>query len=342
MSLTVLNWPLIISLIAISALFLFQPRSRVERRDQRNLEIGKVRLEDIEGRPMSGKIEQADANAAGHTPPSLPPSSHWAFGHDLRGLVRMSIAPVAVFLLVAGVGAATSHFRNIPAAAVSEDMPAISLAGSDPDSEMLSSLAGYAQSIGTQGPPAASNELLPDVSTMIGRLAARLKTTPDDIQGWQMLGWSYFNTGRFEQAATAYAKALELDPSSAELKFAFEEAKAKASESSDLKTASSLPAGAVERGNNGPNAEALARAEGMSASERNAAIRSMVDRLAGRLERSPRDVEGWARLMRSRVVLGERAVAATALRKALEVFKDDDAASGKIAAVATELGLQGE
>jgi cytochrome c-type biogenesis protein CcmH len=68
----------------------------------------------------------------------------------------------------------------------------------------------------------------------------------------------------------------------------------------------------------------------------------MVDGLAARLEGSPRDVEGWTRLMRSRVVLGERGVAATAFRKALEVFKDDAAATGKISAAAVELGLKAE
>jgi cytochrome c-type biogenesis protein CcmH len=68
----------------------------------------------------------------------------------------------------------------------------------------------------------------------------------------------------------------------------------------------------------------------------------MVDGLADRLESSPRDVEGWTRLMRSRVVLGERDVATTAFRKALDVFKDDSAASAKITAAATELGLKSE
>ena len=57
---------------------------------------------------------------------------------------------------------------------------------------------------------------------------------------------------------------------------------------------------------------------------------------------SPRDVEGWTLLMRSRVVLGEREVAATAFRKALEVFKDDSAASDKIRAAAIGLGLKAE
>ena len=108
---------------------------------------------------------------------------------------------------------------------------------------MLARLTDYTRSIGTEEPAsmAAAGKLLPDVNTMIERLAARLETTPDDIEGWRMLGWSYFHTARYEQAATAYARAVELDPSSAELKLSYEEAKAKASESGNSEIASSLP-----------------------------------------------------------------------------------------------------
>jgi cytochrome c-type biogenesis protein CcmH len=48
---------------------------------------------------------------------------------------------------------------------------------------------------------AAAAKPLPDVNTMIERLAARLETTPEDVKGWRMLGWAYFNTARYEQAA---------------------------------------------------------------------------------------------------------------------------------------------
>jgi cytochrome c-type biogenesis protein CcmH len=68
----------------------------------------------------------------------------------------------------------------------------------------------------------------------------------------------------------------------------------------------------------------------------------MVDGLADRLESSPRDVEGWTLLMRSRVVLGEREAAATAFREAIEVFKGDSAALGEIRAAALDLGLKAE
>jgi cytochrome c-type biogenesis protein CcmH len=106
--------------------------------------------------------------------------------------------------------------------------------------------------------------------------------------------------------------------------------------------ASSLQTAAVGKGGEGPSVENNTKSESMPPREYDAAIRSMVDGLAHRLENSPRDIEGWTRLMRSRVVLGEREIAITALRKALEVFSDDSAATGRITAAAIELGLKAE
>ena len=209
---------------------------------------------------------------------------------------------------------------------------------------MLARLIDYTRSIENEDPAsmAAADEPLAEVNTMIERLVRRLETTPEDIEGWRMLGWSYFHTARYEQAATAYARAVELDPSSVELKLSYKEAKAKASESDNLETTSSLQTEAVGKGGDGVSIEKITKSEAMPPREHDAAIRSMVDSLAARLESSPRDVEGWTLLMRSRVVLGEREVAATAFRKALEVFKDYPGASGKITAAAIELGLKAE
>jgi len=213
---------------------------------------------------------------------------------------------------------------------------------------MLADLKDYTRSIGTKEPAstAAAGKPLPDVNTMIERLAARLETTPNDIKGWQMLGWSYFNTAHYEQAATAYAKALALDPNSADLKLSYEQARAKTSEgdnremASSSQTNSSLPTETVGKGDDGPGGEKTIKSGAMPPHEQNTAARSMVDRLADRLESSPRDLDGWTLLMRSRVVQGEREIAATTFRKALEVFKDDQAASGQITATAIELGLK--
>jgi cytochrome c-type biogenesis protein CcmH len=253
------------------------------------------------------------------------------------------IVAAAIFLLVAGIGGALSYMRDTPEASREGDTLPLLLSHSESNDETLQRLADYAGSPETGGHASAApaDKMLPDVNTMIERLADRLKTSPNDIEGWRMLGWSYFQTGHYQQAATAYARAVELDPSSAEFKRAYEDAKAKAAEGGNIETASSLP---TETPGNGEDLRVnkVATSEATPATERDAAIRSMVEGLESRLEGSPRDVEGWTLLMRSRVVLGEKEVAVTALRKALEVFKDDTAASGKIAAAATELGLKAE
>src|SRR5579862_5445497 len=59
---------------------------------------------------------------------------------------------------------------------------------------------------------------LGSVDEMIEHLVDRLNRNPKDPEGWRMLGWSYFNTERFGQAANAYAKAIELDPQRADFR----------------------------------------------------------------------------------------------------------------------------
>jgi cytochrome c-type biogenesis protein CcmH/NrfG len=302
MSFTLLGW-LLPSLIAISALLIFPLRSDAARLAL----LSRLR------------------------------SSRRAFGRDLRGGAGTLIVAAAAFLLVAGIGATAFYLGDPPAATAPS-------ARSGSSSEVLADLKDYTRSIGTKEPAstAAAGKPLPDVNTMIERLAARLETAPKDIDGWRMLGWSYFNTARYEQAATAYAKALALDPNSAELKLSYEQAKAKTAEGDNSETASALQTETVGKGGDGASVENSAKSEMMPPHQQDTAVRSMVDRLADRLESSPRDVDGWTLLMRSRIVRGEKEIAATAFRKALEVFKDDQAASGTITATANELGLKAE
>ena len=48
------------------------------------------------------------------------------------------------------------------------------------------------------------------IQGMVDRLAARLKETPDDLEGWRKLGRSYSVLGRYAESAEAYGKASEL------------------------------------------------------------------------------------------------------------------------------------
>lgn len=64
---------------------------------------------------------------------------------------------------------------------------------------------------GVNGPSAEQ------VEGMVARLAARLETQPDDVQGWRMLARSYETLGRFEPAAQAYRKILALGEADADV-----------------------------------------------------------------------------------------------------------------------------
>jgi cytochrome c-type biogenesis protein CcmH len=73
----------------------------------------------------------------------------------------------------------------------------------------------------------------------------------------------------------------------------------------------------------GPTREQVEAAQTMSAEDRAAMIRSMVDRLAARLDENPGDPDGWVRLARARAVLGDRTAAKEAWAKAAALRPND-------------------
>lgn len=81
----------------------------------------------------------------------------------------------------------------------------------------------------------------------------------------------------------------------------------------------------------GPSAEDVEAAQEMTEEERGDFIRSMVARLAERLEEEPEDLDGWLQLGRAYGVLGERV-------KALEAYK---AAEGLLDGLATDDARRG-
>lgn len=77
----------------------------------------------------------------------------------------------------------------------------------------------------------------------------------------------------------------------------------------------------------------------MSAGDRQAFIANMVDSLDKRLRASPDDPDGWIRLIRSRLVLGQSDRAKDALTRALAATSGNAAANQRIAATALALGV---
>jgi cytochrome c-type biogenesis protein CcmH len=74
---------------------------------------------------------------------------------------------------------------------------------------------------------------------------------------------------------------------------------------------------------------------------RQAMINGMVERLAARLEQQPDDVEGWARLGRSYMVLGEPGKARDAYARAVKLRPDDPALKDALAQATAAAGVPG-
>ncbi len=89
----------------------------------------------------------------------------------------------------------------------------------------------------------------------------------------------------------------------------------------------------------GPDAAAIEAAGQLSDTDRQAMIQGMVAQLASRLDAAPDDADGWSRLIRSYAVLGDKAKAEAAGRRALGVFPPETADGKLLLALAGSLGL---
>jgi cytochrome c-type biogenesis protein CcmH len=91
----------------------------------------------------------------------------------------------------------------------------------------------------------------------------------------------------------------------------------------------------------GPSAADIASASGLSEAERAEMVQGMVARLADRLRQDGSDVEGWLRLVRAYMVLGDRDKANQAAGEARRALASDPDKLRKINDVAKGLGLDG-
>jgi cytochrome c-type biogenesis protein CcmH len=89
----------------------------------------------------------------------------------------------------------------------------------------------------------------------------------------------------------------------------------------------------------GPTATDVENAKQLKPEDQQAMVAGMVDRLAGRLEASPKDPDGWIMLMRSRMVMKDAEKARAALEKAKTVFADDPETQQRIVQAAQSLGI---
>lgn len=153
-----------------------------------------------------------------------------------------------------------------------------------------------------QAPPPVADPSAPDFRDLLPRFEARLAENPNDALGWTLYGRTLMLAGDTPAGLRAYEKALELTDTP-EIRKEYEAAQTFAKQ--------------IEFA---PSAEDIAAMQSLSPDDRTAAIESMVEGLRARLEADPTDPAGWARLLRSRKVLGQTEAAKAdmdALRDAL-------------------------
>ena len=159
---------------------------------------------------------------------------------------------------------------------------------------------------------------------------------PHDPKARFYLGLAAEQDGRTADAAKAWRGLLAEAPAGAPWSEFVREALARvdpaAAAASQSKTASDQP---------GPSAADVAAASAMPSEQRQAMIHGMVDRLAARLKADGSDVDGWLRLMRAYMVLGERTKAQAAIADARRALASDADKLRRVDEVAKGLGLDG-
>jgi cytochrome c-type biogenesis protein CcmH len=286
--------------------------------------------------------------------------------------------------------------------------------------------AAVAANAGAQGQvtqTADGQQGVGDAGALVKRLEQRLEANPNDPDGWRVLGWSYDNIGRYQDAVKAYGRAVELQKDNATLRAIYGEAQVKAANgvvtqaalatfkdvlainpnderarffkgvaneqkgdnqgaidewlalykiapadaewTGDLrsrieetakkagidvaaKLAEARPAAAAvaqapsapaHPGAVGPSGADIENAKQLSEQDRQSMVSGMVDRLAGRLESSPKDPDGWIMLIRSRMAMKDTDKARAALEKAKTVFADEPETQQRIVQAAQAMGI---
>jgi cytochrome c-type biogenesis protein CcmH len=158
-----------------------------------------------------------------------------------------------------------------------------------------------------------------------GEFERALALDAGDAKASYFLGVAAEQDGRKDEAAAIWRGMLEKAPPDAPWRPLFQEALARVG-------APAAPA---------LSEQAMADAKDMSATDRDAMIRGMVDRLAVRLKQNGEDVEGWLRLVRAYLVLGDRDKAKGALGDARQAVGSNAERLKQLNEGLKNLGLDG-
>ena len=163
--------------------------------------------------------------------------------------------------------------------------------------------------------------------------ARALRLNPDDFRARYFLGLAAEQDGRLNDAAEVWRKLLTSAPADAAWIGLVRESLARV----DPGAAAPQPGLTAP----GPSADDVAAAAKLAPEQRMAMVRGMVERLAERLKQDGSDLDGWLRLVRAYMVLGEKDKARAALGDARRALAREPDKLRRMDELSKGLGLEG-
>ncbi len=161
---------------------------------------------------------------------------------------------------------------------------------------------------------------------------------PKDIKARYFLGLAAEQDGRSKDAAEIWQGMLKDAPANAPWRSLVQSALARVS---DVSIGRAPGAAAPDAAAPGPSAADVEAAAKLTAEQRNEMVRGMVARLADRLKTDGKDIDGWLRLVRAYMVLGDRDKARAAVGEARQALAGEPDKLQRLDELAKGLGLEG-
>lgn len=190
-----------VAAIALVTIPLWRARARVSPGPEHDMEVYRDQLRDVERDLARGVLAAEEAEAA-----------------------RLEVERRLLAADAARTDGRSYHirWRRASAVALAGAVPAAAfglylwIGAPDAPSQPF---AQRGPSAPTTGEMAEAQGSAPPLAQAIQQLAARLAQSPDDLDGWTLLGRAYLEQGRFADAGNAFRRAVELAPGNPSLQF---------------------------------------------------------------------------------------------------------------------------
>jgi cytochrome c-type biogenesis protein CcmH len=359
----------VLALMTAAAVFaVLWPLARRERdtRSGSDLAVYRDQLEEIQRDRAAGRIGDGEAEAA-----QVEVSRRLIAAADAETAKTPSTPAVAAArrrraVAIAALVALPLSAASIYLALGSPSLPDRPLAARHPDQSIESLVAQVETHLAANPNDGRGWELIAGVYLRLGRFEdavnARRKAlalngeTSDRLEGLGEALVAAANNVLTAEAKSAFERAVALDSENIKARYFLGVAAEQDGHPADAAAIwramlAGAPADApwtdfirseLARVEGGPNEKDVADAAANGGPEqRNAMIRSMVERLADRLHRDGADLNGWLQLVRSYMVLGERDKAQAAAGEARRAFEREPEKLRQIDELTKGLGLEG-